>query len=54
MNKLRGWQSLAVCAGIGLGTALVVASFAGWVVGVTAGSLVLGSACLFVGFYLSR
>ena len=54
MNKWRQWQILAVGAGLALGTALAFASFVGWLAGVTAGFLVLGSACLFFGLFLSR
>ena len=44
MNKWRQWQILAVGAGLALGTALAFASFVGWLAGVAAGFLVLGSA----------
>ena len=54
MNKWREWQILAVGAGLALGIALAFASFVGWLAGVAAGFLVLGSACLFLNFFLSR
>jgi hypothetical protein len=54
MNKWREWQILAVGAGLALGTALAFTSFVGWLSGVAAGFLVLGSACVFFGFFLSR
>ncbi len=54
MNKRTRWQILSVGAGLGIGTTLVVVSFVGWQTGLAAGSLVLGSACVFVGYFLSR
>jgi hypothetical protein len=54
MSKWRGWQILAVCTGLGLGTALVFASFVGWLAGLAFGALVLGSACLFVAVSSNR
>ena len=54
MNKWRKWQILAVGGGLAFGMALAFASFVGWLAGVTAGFLVLGSACLFFGLFLSR
>ena len=45
---------LAVCLGLGLGTALVFAFFVGWLAGVAAGFIVMGSACLFITFALSK
>ena len=53
MNKWRQWQILAVGAGLAPGMALAFASFVGWLAGVAAGFLVLGSACLFSGLFLS-
>ena len=54
MDKWREWQILAVCVGLGLGAALAFASLVGWIIGVGAGFLVLGSACLFFGFFLNE
>ena len=49
MNKWREWQILAVCMGLGLGTALVFAFFVGWLAGAAVGFIVMGSACIYVG-----
>ena len=54
MNNWREWQILAVCMGLGLGTALVFAFFIGWLAGAAAGFIVMGSACLYVGATLRQ
>jgi hypothetical protein len=54
MNKRTRWQILSVGVGLGIGTTLAVVSFVGWQTGLAAGSLVLGSACVFVGYFSSR
>jgi hypothetical protein len=54
MNNWREWQILAVCSGLGLGTALVFAFLVGWLAGAAAGFIVMGSACLFIAFALRK
>ena len=54
MNKRTRWQILSVGVGLGIGTTLVFVSLVGWQAGLAAGSLVLGSACVFGGYFSSR